>query len=554
MEQKALALGLTAALLLSLTACLAQTDPSPSPDATLPAGPSPEIAGPSFEVQDSYPDAHDLTLSDDAVTLDGSPLATGSDGDVTVTHDIVYYQDGTGEDYGEGTEADMHSAEEAAAHTVVTIRRPGTYRVSGSLSAGQLTIDLGSDAKRDPEAVVSLILDGVDITCTVAPAVIFYNVYECDAAWVAYDEEETEDYTASPIVDTSAAGANVVLADGSVNDISGSYVARIYKEGTTKKLHKYDGAFYSKMSMNVGGSGTLNITAENEGLDSELHLTISGGDINITAQNDGINTNEDDVSVTTIDGGTLTINAGLGEEGDGIDSNGHIVINGGTIFTMASDHSPDGGLDADGEILINGGSVTALGVRNDTVSTSSQQLYMELSFQRALSAGSVVEVIRPDGTALLSFTLEKSAQSVILSCPELEQDVEYGLTVDGVAQQYTGHSPGGFGGMGGHGADGRHPEGGDPGDGFQPPEGDLQPAGPQESGAQPPDGQGSPEMPDGQQPPQMPDGQQPPQMPDGQRPPEDGSWPGGEGSGDPSSAFTLTDTVRAFSNITDSAG
>ena len=31
-----------------------------------------------------------------------------------------------GSDYGEGTEADEHSAEEAEAHTVVTIRSAGT--------------------------------------------------------------------------------------------------------------------------------------------------------------------------------------------------------------------------------------------------------------------------------------------------------------------------------------------------------------------------------------------------------------------------------------------
>ncbi len=39
-----------------------------------------------------------------------------------------------------------HSADEAAAHTVVTIRQAGTYRVSGTLSAGQLAVDLGEDA------------------------------------------------------------------------------------------------------------------------------------------------------------------------------------------------------------------------------------------------------------------------------------------------------------------------------------------------------------------------------------------------------------------------
>ena len=139
-----------------------------------------------------------LTLSDQEIKLDGQTLSQDGEGAVTLSHDIVYYHDNTGEDYGEGTQADMHTQEEADAHTVVTIRNAGTYRVSGTLSAGQLAIDLGSEAKRDPEAVVTLVLDGVDITCTVAPAVIFYNVYECDEAWVAYDEEETENYSVQP--------------------------------------------------------------------------------------------------------------------------------------------------------------------------------------------------------------------------------------------------------------------------------------------------------------------------------------------------------------------
>ena len=575
MKYKALALGLTAALLLSLTACLSQPDPDPTPDPSPSVEPS-QSAEPSAEIRDDYPDARTLILSDDTVTLDGRELSPELADDVVVGHDIVYYQDGTDDTYGEGTEADMHSAEEATAHTVVTIRKPGTYRVSGKLTAGQLAVDLGSDAKRDPQAVVTLILDGVDITCTVAPAVIFYNVYECDTDWVAYDEEETEDYAASPIVDTSAAGANVVLADGSVNNISGSYVARIYKEGTTKKLHKYDGAFYSKMSMNINGgtegTGVLNITADNEGLDSELHLTINGGNIYIEADNDGINTNEDGVSVTTVNGGTLTVNAGLGEEGDGIDSNGHLVINGGTVYSMASDHSPDGGLDADGEILLNGGMVIGLGVRNDTVSADSEQLYMELSFQRSLSAGSVVELAGPNGAVLFSFTLEKAAQSVILSAPALEQDVDYTLTVDGVVQQYTGHGFGGFPGGGGGQPpelpDGQRPDGQQPGD-FQPADGQeppQMPDGQQFDGQEPPerpdgqrpDGQEPPELSDGQERPEKPDGQrfdgqEPPEQPDGWQFPEDGGFGGewSEGSAEPSETFTLAGGVCSFSGIAD---
>ncbi len=497
-----------------------------------------------------------LVLSDQAVTLNGSTVSQGTDGAVTVSHDIVYYQAGQGEDYGEGTADDEHTAEEADAHTVVTIRKAGTYRVSGSLSAGQLAVDLGEDAKTDPSAVVTLILDGVDITCTVAPAVIFYRVYECDADFVAYDNEETDNYVSSPTVDTSAAGANVILADGSVNNISGSYVARIYQEGTTKKLHKYDGAFYSKMSMNLGGEsqgdGVLNLTAENEGLDTELHLTINGGVINIRSQNDGINVNEDGVSVVTVNGGTLQINAGLGAEGDGIDSNGFLVINGGSVYATANQTSPDGGLDADGDILLNGGYVVAAGVRSDAVSDDSAQQFIQLTFAALLPAGSQLQLSDGDGAALLSFTLEKSAQSIVFSSPDLKQDVDYALTVDGVAQQYTGASSGGMG-PGSGGQPPETPDGQQPGDGQQPPQND---------------GQQPPEKPDGnqapgdsaQQPPEKPDGDdrqdrpQPPenggQAPDGQAP---GTQPGQDqtqdGQTEPSTRFTLTGDRHVFSGI-----
>ena len=481
-KQRALSLSAAAALALTLAACGSNTAQTGS--------------------ESSGGEEQDLVLSQDQVTLDGQVLSEGEDGAVTLSHDIVYYQEGQGSDYGEGTAQEEHSADEADAHLVVTIREAGTYRVSGELTQGQLAVDLGEDAQDDPDAVVTVILDGVDVTCTVAPAFMVYNVYECGS---------TDVETASPTVDTAAAGTNVVLADGSENTFTGSHVARIYEEGTTDKLHKYDGAFYSKMSMNIGGesegTGVLNIDGDNEGLDSELHLTINGGVINIRAQNDGINTNEDGVSVTTINGGTLQINAGLGAEGDGIDSNGHLVINGGNVYSTANERSGDGGLDADGDILLNGGYVVALGTRNDAVSEDSQQEFMELSFASTLPAGSEIVLADADGNGLLTFTTEKAAQSLTFSSADLKQDVDYTLTVDGVTQEYTGHQSGGFvgapGGMGGG------------------PSGNIQEELPQDNGQS---GRGDP-----------------------------GAGGTEAASGEASTLFTLSDGVHSFSGVTDSA-
>lgn len=504
-----------------------------------------------------------ISLSDDGVQVNGEAASAEAASAVWVGGEIIYYQDGTDETYGEGSESEKHSAEEAAAHTVVTITQPGVYRLTGQLSRGQIFVDLGEDAKTDPDAVVTLILDNVDVTCTVAPAVFFYRVYECDTQWVAYDEGEADDYTASSAADTSAAGANVILAAGSENNITGSHVARIYKEGTTKKLHKYDGAFYSRMSMNIDGdngddSGVLNIVADNEGLDSELHLTINGGTVNIESQDDGINTNEDNVSVTTINGGVLTINAGLGAEGDGIDSNGYLTINGGTIWTMSNDRSPDGGIDADGAITINGGTLYAFGTRNDAADSASAQPYMELSFASTLPAGSHVTVADEEGNTVWEAETQKACQSITLTTPELALDTVYHVYVDGVLQCYSDTGTGGMGGFGGGGME-NPPENFDPGEmeeqpeGFEPGEMEEPPEGFRDG-----DREQRPELPEGMADMTLPEDMEnmtPPDDfeggPQGHRGGMDFGQMDGDGSGE--TGFVLTETVKSFSGVCDSA-
>ena len=161
-----------------------------------------------------------IQLSDESITVDGEAIASDESAAVYAAHDIIFYLEGQDFTYGEGTADDEHSQEEADKHTVVHITQPGDYQLSGTLSAGQIAIDLGEEAEEDPNAVVNLYLNGVDITCTVAPGVIFYNVYECG---------EKDEETATKDVDTSAAGANVFIVDGTENTVNGSYVARIYK-------------------------------------------------------------------------------------------------------------------------------------------------------------------------------------------------------------------------------------------------------------------------------------------------------------------------------------
>ena len=458
-------------------------------------------------------DATAIVLMDAEITVDGQVASTDEGSAVYTANDIVYYEDGKDFTYGEGVQADAHSKEEAEKHTVVHITKAGRYAISGKLSYGQIAVDLGEGAKDDPKAVVTVILNGVDITCEVAPAVIFYRVYECGNA---------EAEQASKDVDTSAAGANVIIADATTNTVNGSYVARIYKpetvvlneEGTevadAKKLHKYDGAFYSKMSMNVSGgtdnSGTLRIHAVNEGLDSEMHLTVNGGNIYIRSGNDGINTNEDGVSVTTVNGGLLDILVtGQTGEGDGIDSNGWLVINGGKVMAAACANSADAGIDSDMGIYILGGEVLATGHMLDRIEGGGQN-YAVFSF--AAKQDSTVCLKNENGDVVIEHTPQNPYSVWIYSSSRLTAGT-YSLWCDGT-QMATA-----IGGKGGE---------------FGTPQGDMNP----------------PDMPNGENPfgEQPPQGETPPEPPQGERPVKPN-----RGEQEIRENFVITDGGTLFSSI-----
>ena len=417
-----------------------------------------------------------IVLSDDVITVDGTEISSDSSETVYTGAEIFYYKDGQDALYGEGDEDDGHTEEEAAQNTVITITAPGTYRVTGSISQGQIAVDLGEESREDKSAVVNLILDYADITCTVAPAIVVYNAYECG-------NDDTE--TATKDVDTAEAGFHLILADGSENTVNGSHVAKIYKEGTTqeevdageaKKQWKFDAAIDSLVSFNISGEaasdGKLTVTADNEGISSALHLTVNGGEITISSADDAINASEDGVSVLTVNDGVIICNSGLGKEGDGIDSNGWIVQNGGYVISYANPESQDSGVDSDLGIYLNGGTLLAGGNMYDEVSADSEQTFLVLSFSAQEEGGQLFMLKDSSDEPVAAFSAANSFTTLVYSS-DLLADGDYtlykvssveGNLKGGIYTEITGYEDaaglqysstgmmgpgGGFGGFGG---------------------------------------------------------------------------------------------------------
>lgn len=371
---------LLAALLLAQAAGCSDQSAGASPSPT----PTPEDSGASVSV----------VLSDSGVTVDGSAAANDASSPVLVDQPL----------YGAAGDGDA---------SAVVITQPGTYVLSGTLSDGQVAVDLGESAADDPDAVVTLILDGVDITCSSAPALVFQNVYEC---------ADITSGTAASQTDTSAAGAQLVLADGSDNTL-------------TSTAPDAEGALTTAMSLALSGQeagdGLLTVVSASTGISASVHLTVDSGRLVVQAQSTGLQAKSEALSVITVNGGKLFVNAGQNGSSDGVASQGSVVINGGELVSLA-----DGaGLSAAGSVQIQGGSVLALGSRVNPADDSSGQAVLEWTFSDRQDAGAVLSIADPDGTELLSYTTERPCSALLFSSPQLTDAGSCTVSVNDVAQE-----------------------------------------------------------------------------------------------------------------------
>ncbi len=203
--------------------------------------------------------------------------------------------------------------------SVATITAAGTYVLSGSLSDGQIIVDT------EDEATVQIVLNGVDLNSA----------------------------TSAPIAIMNAESAVIVLADGSANNVTdaASYTflnvedeepaAAIFSNsdltitggGSLTVTGNYNDAISSDDGLIID-SGTIVVTAVDDGLRGKDYLVIGDGSVTVNSGGDGLKSdNEDDATLgyVAIEGGTITVTAG----GDAIAAETDAIISGGAFALTA---------------------------------------------------------------------------------------------------------------------------------------------------------------------------------------------------------------------------
>ncbi len=331
----------------------------------------------------------------------------------TLTKDIVF------------TERDLEQTADltnAKKYTVkdgedISITAEGVYVLSGEAENVTITVDAEDEAK------VQLVLDGVSINNSDAPAIYVKSadkVFVTTASGKVSSLSVTGSFTSDGDTNTDAvifskddlvlngkgtlkisstangitskddlkvtggtinitstadaveANDSIAIADGKItinsqkdglhseNEDDNS-LGYIYICGGTLNINASADGVQGTTTTQIDG-GTLNITAA-EGIES-TYVKINGGTIKISASDDGINGSSKSDSVSTkveINDGNITIDMGQGDT-DGIDSNGDLSINGGKITVNAQ--SP---FDYDGNCEKNGGTIIVNGEETDTI-------------------------------------------------------------------------------------------------------------------------------------------------------------------------------------------
>lgn len=202
---------------------------------------------------------------------------------------------------------------------VIKITQGGDYKVSGTLSDGQIVVDVGK------ESMVLLKLAGVNITCSYSAPINVVSADKIEIKLISGTENTLMDTFRSDPEDSDLPGACLYSADDML--IKGTGKLTVYGNNNN--------GIGTKNDLRING-GVITITALNNAIRGKDSVSIKGGRINIKGCEDGIKSTEDqrpDKGYVFIQGATIYITA----NDDAIQAVTGVTIRDSSVYTYAED-------------------------------------------------------------------------------------------------------------------------------------------------------------------------------------------------------------------------
>lgn len=258
-------------------------------------------------------------------TLSPTPKATNLAASSTTTQVVL-----------DKTSINITGSGASAAGGVLTINSAGKYTISGSLTEGQIIVNV------DDSSAVTLVLNGINIHNSKGAPVYVKNAKET----LIILADNTENYISDGTSYTLDAGTdepNAAVFSKDDLTISGS--------GSLTVNANYNDGIASKDDLEIS-SGKITVNAVDDAIRGKNSLVITGGNLTLTASGQGLKSDRDEDTEKgeiSIEKAQIKVTSG----GDALNSTGAIVISSGELSLA----SGDDGMHADATLEINGGNI-----------------------------------------------------------------------------------------------------------------------------------------------------------------------------------------------------
>ncbi len=253
-------------------------------------------------------------LSFSACTNKSDPSRTDMNNPSDPSESLPATQNGTITLHNDG--ADVGSTGVTYENNTLTIAKAGSYTLTGSSSSCQVVVNVTKTEQ------VELILDNVSIVNPTGPAIY------CDSAdklFVTVKEGTDNTLKDGTGYQNGEDGPNAALYSDDDLTIRGT--------GTLRVTGLYKNGVSSKNDIKIKDVHLI-VDAYNTGIRGKCSVTVESGTVEITAGNDGIKSTEMETEgkgYVTVSGGTLTITAG----DDALQAETVLTVSGGSIKATA---------------------------------------------------------------------------------------------------------------------------------------------------------------------------------------------------------------------------